>query len=568
MTRLAILDLRKNLYPLKNEDQTIQLIYNGEIYNFSELTTELRAKGHTFASKVDGEVLVHGYEEWGLDCLRKLNGMWAFALWDSRQERLIIGRDHAGIKPLYYHVDDDLFAFASEIQPLLYLPFVEKKPNEPIVFDYLVDGRLDHTEETFFHSILRVMPAHYIAISRDSHFEKVQYWKMPSVSEETSEESMKMDAERLKMLFVDSVRLRLISDVTVGSCLSGGLDSSAIVSVISRLKDGDKKSIGQRLQAVSACYPGEDIDESQFINVVAENTPIDVNLVCPTSSELWRDLQKLVQTQEEPFGGTSVYAQWRVMQAAKARGITVMLDGQGNDELLAGYPEYVVLYIADLIKNRKVLTATREMLRFADTIIPLIPLIITGVSRTARLLRYLNPEFVARNSSTKNFRFGSRTTLGQMLWDDTTRRVLPSLLRYEDKNSMHFSIEARLPFLDPRLIELAASLPLGVKIGDGWTKRVFREAMKGILPAPIAHRRRKIGFQTPQQKWLFHELHDKLEDLLSSEMRAAKFVNQKELLNLLHMGRRKTLSRWYSDLFWRCIDLELWMREFIPPSSG
>jgi asparagine synthase (glutamine-hydrolysing) len=213
MTRLAILDLRKGLYPLRNEDQTIQLFYNGEIYNFGEVTAELRAKGHRFASETDGEALVHGYEEWGPDCLTRLNGMWAFALWDSRQERLVIGRDHTGIKPLYYCVSEDLFALASEIRALL--PFVERRPNERIVFDYLLDGRVDHTEETFFDGILRVMPGHYVVITPDSHLEKVQYWKMPSVSEETSQRNMDKDADRLRALFVDSVRLRPIADVSL-----------------------------------------------------------------------------------------------------------------------------------------------------------------------------------------------------------------------------------------------------------------------------------------------------------------------------------------------------------------
>jgi asparagine synthase (glutamine-hydrolysing) len=565
MTRLAILDLRKGLYPIRNENHSLLLFYNGEIYNFQELASELVSKGHKFTSNTDAEVIVHGYEEWGPDCFRRLNGMWAFALWNTEEQKLILGRDHFGIKPLYYHVNDDLLAFASEIHPLLLLPN-QWKPWEKAIYDYLVFGQVDHTEDTFFEGIRHLRPGHYATLTPDGSLRTTQYWEMPRISEKPNGQAMEEASGKVRDLFVDAVRMRLISDVPVGSCLSGGLDSSSIVSVVAMLEENAKKSIGKSLQAFSAWYPNDPVDESAFAKIAAEASGAELNAVYPSASELWQDLPELIRTQEEPFGGTSIYAQWKVMQKAKARGITVLLDGQGSDETFAGYTEYFPFYIVDLFRKGRIYEALKETLLSLDLTYHFIPLLFTRQSRFKRIIEmYLNAEFASKfNRNQGPDRINARSSLAEMLWDDTTRLLLPSLLRYEDRNSMHFSIEARLPFLDPRLVEYVASLPEDFKIRDGWTKRVLREAMHGILPKEIAARRSKIGFQTPQQRWFLCELEDRIRELLSSTLRCSKYVNQASLLSLLKTVFNKKISRWDSQLIWRCVNLELWLREFFP----
>jgi len=570
MTRLAILDLRKGLYPLSNENKNLYLFYNGEVYNYPELLSELTASGHHYSSMTDGEVIVHGFEQWGPGCFTKLNGMWAFAIWDSKEQKLVLARDHFGIKPLYYYIDENLLAFSSEIRALLSLPFIRRRPNENCIFNYLVDGRLDHTEETFFASINQLLPGYCATAKPDGSFEKFRYWEMPRVCE-TLNDDMGEATKRVRELFIDAVRIRLRSDVPVGTCLSGGLDSSAIVSVVNELNEEDKKSVGRRLQGFSACFPGESVDETRFINTEVQATKTDGHIVSPTALELWRDLTELVRTQEEPVGGSSQYAGWRVMQMAKAHHVPVLLNGQGADEIFAGYLEYLGFYIKDLLRRRKIIAVFKETFSSLDLTARMFPLLFTYNRKINRIIwRCLNPEFSAKLAKDLSIRrVDLASSLPQMLRSDVTQYILPSLLRYEDRNSMHFSIEVRLPFLDPRLVEYAASLPVSFKIRHGWTKRIFREAMRGILPEEIRSRRGKIRFETPQRRWFIAELADKIEELLSTDMRASKYVERSEVLELFRSARKKKkLSRLDAEFLWRCINLEIWLREFIPPEPG
>jgi asparagine synthase (glutamine-hydrolysing) len=568
MTRLAILDLRKGLYPLSNENGNLHLFYNGEIYNYPELLSQLTPSGHQYGSMTDGEVIVHGFEQWGPGCFTKLNGMWAFALWDSKNQKLTLARDHFGIKPLYYYIDEKQLAFSSEIRALLSLPFVRVKPNENCIYNFLVDGRLDYTEETFFDGIYSLLPGHCATAKLDGSFEKSTYWEMPQVSETVNDDDMAEATERVRELFVDAVRIRLRSDVPVGTCLSGGLDSSAIVSVVTELKEEDKKSVGGRLQGFSAIFPGYSVDESHFINTEVQATGTESHVVSPTALELWRDLTELVRTQEEPVGGASQYAGWRVMQLAKAHHVPVLLNGQGGDEIFAGYPEYLGFYVKDLFKRRKIMTAFKEGFSSLDLTARMFPFLFTYHRKLKRIVKdCMNPAFSAKfNNDPGRRRVDFGSSLAQMLRSDVTRHVLPSLLRYEDRNSMHFSIEVRLPFLDPRLVEYVASLPVDFKIRDGWTKRIFREAMRGTLPEEIRSRRDKIGYETPQRSWFVGELADNIEALLSNKMRASKYVERSEVLALFRSLRKKDkISRLDAEFLWRCINLELWLREFIPP---
>jgi len=569
MTRLAIIDLRKGLYPLRNEDGTLLLFYNGEIYNFADLRSQLTLAGHKFRSGTDGEAIVHAFEEWGPECVKKFNGMWAFAIWDTKKEELFLSRDHFGIKPLYYTIRDNCFFYASEIRALLSVPGMKREPNEKAIYDYLVDGRVDHMEETFFAGIYRLMPAHYATLTHSGTLKKTSYWSIDRLPSEVETTPLAEASERVRELFVDAVRLRLTSDVPVGTCLSGGLDSSSIVATISQLKNEEKKSIGKRLQTFSACFLADPIDESSFANLVAKAANAEQNPVYPSANEFWLEIQELIRTQEEPFISSSVYAQWKIMQSVRSNHVTVLLDGQGGDEVFAGYIEYFKPYISGLLRRHKVLTGLKEAIKSLDLTFPLILLLVgTGGRFDKTNRRILNTEFAARFAARRSEHrvsnmLDSDSSLSTLLRNDIARFTLPGLLRYEDKNSMHFSIETRLPFLDPRLVEYVDSLPVHLKIEGGWTKRVFREAMEGILPKEIQWRRSKIGFVTPQESWL-SELANNIGILFSAKMLSSKFVNPNAFTELLSVAKKKKLPVLQSGILWRCICLELWLREFCP----
>jgi asparagine synthase (glutamine-hydrolysing) len=568
MTRLAILDLRQGLYPVTNENNTLRLFYNGEIYNYRELTDELSSLGHKFRSNTDAEVVVHAYEEWGNDCVRRFNGMWAFALYDTERATLLLARDHFGIKPFYFFQNQELFVFSSEIRAILNLGLIKGEPNEKVIYTYLTDGHVDETEETFFQDIRRLIPGTYITICR-GEVRLYQYWQMPRVSNVISHENMDETASQLRDLFIDSVRRRLVSDVPVGFCLSGGLDSTSIACVVSRLRDDEKKSLGVRPQGFLSAYPNDPIDESSFAKAAASDCGITMHTVFPTSEEFWRDLPELISTQEEPFVSTSIYAQWRVMQLARREGVTVLLDGQGGDECFAGYHEYLVSYILLLLKRLQIFRAINETIKSLDLLVPLLPFLLTRAFSARKIAGCLDEDFAAKFSHSNNSgRFQTIADLSTLLWNDSTKFVLPSLLRYEDKSSMHFSIETRLPFLDPRLAEFVAAMPLNFKIRDGWTKRVFREAMRDILPSEIRLRRSKVGFATPQYRWLFRELTDQIGSLFASELRSARFLKPSKVLRLFQTASKRDVSRWEADFLWRCVNFELWIRQYAPQTSS
>jgi asparagine synthase (glutamine-hydrolysing) len=562
MTRLAILDRRQGLYPVTNENGTVCLFYNGEIYNYRELADELSSLGHKFRTRTDAEAIVHAYEEWGDDCIRRFNGMWAFALYDKEKTRLLLARDHFGIKPLYFIKNNEFFLFSSEIRALLCLEFTTREPNERVIHTYLTDGHVDLTEQTFFQDIQRLMPGNYMTLS-NRELRIHQYWQMPRISSAISTaEDLDTTARHVRDLFIDSVRRRLVSDVPVGSCLSGGLDSSSIACVVSMLKEEDKKSVGGRLREFFAGYPDDPIDESSFAKLAVSETGSVMHTVFPTSVEFWQDLPELVSTQEEPFVSTSIYAQWRVMQLARREGVTVLLDGQGGDELFAGYPEHIASYILFLLRRRRIFLAMKEIFSSLDQLIPLIPTALARRSSMRKIADCMDEEFAARFSQDTG-RFQAFADLPTLLWNDTVKFILPSLLRYEDKNSMHFSIETRPPFLDPRLAEFVASIPLNFKIRGGWTKHIFREAMRDMLPTKIRLRRGKVGFATPQYRWLFRELSDQVRSLLTSDWKTARFVKKSRILELFEVAREGKVTRWEAEFLWRCMNLELWMRQFM-----
>jgi asparagine synthase (glutamine-hydrolysing) len=564
--RLSIIDLTKGIYPLENEEGTIRLVFNGEIYGFDTLRAELERCGHTFRSKTDAETLVHSYEEWGTKCLEKLNGMFAFALWDEREQLLWIARDHFGIKPLYYHKNDRFFAFASEIKPLLARPDVRRRPNERVIRNYLRSARVDDTAETFFEGITRLLPAHQLLLRPMGTVKPERYWT-PKISRQLNGDASAREAETTRQLFLDAVSRQLVSDVPVGTCLSGGIDSSSVVFAIRRVHPKGSASTGEWIKTFSAVFPGYPIDETKYARTVCDAARAEQNPVEPTADELWRDLPDLVRCQEEPFSSTSIYAQYRVMKSARERGVTVLLDGQGGDELLCGY---IPLYLHYLLMLRKLGSYHRlliEGVRSRDLTGPLVrPHVLAYFRRLLTYGRSLVSRAKPAMSKTRTKARVSEDDLPGVLESLTSVHGLPALLRYEDKNSMWHSIEARVPFLDRPFFEYVAALPLDRKLRDGWTKHIFRRAMSGVLPEEIRLRRSKIGFETPEKKWIEKELRGHLQEFFSSsDLRASRFYNADALRKLLAEPR---LTVDETRRIWRTLNLELWFQEFFGEMRG
>lgn len=556
------------------------IVYNGEVYNYPELRQELTALGHVFATQSDTEVVLASYAEWGPCCVDRFNGMWAFAILDTVQGRLFAARDRFGVKPFYYTWNGGTFAFASEIKALLHLPGVPRRLNAGRSYDYLMWGILGAAEETFFEGIAELPASEYLLLDLgNGRLERNRYYAL-----EDTEKSGKFDPQefkrhvgRVKDLIEQAARLRLRSDVPVGTCLSGGIDSSAIVGLVANaLTREHLPQVGSVVRAFTACYEGAEIDESRFAALVIERTGSEWFRTYPCARELWDDLPRVVYAQDEPFGTTSIYAQYRVMRLAKEHGVKVLLDGQGGDELFAGYASCYPAFFLGLIgegalgevigvwnnlgnapiTRRGLLSGTAEYLG-----VRFLPNAVRGLA--ARHLRgegvYLKPEFLRahrdRDALIADRASGNLNTLCVRM---LTRYTMPLLLRYEDRNSMAWSIEARTPFADDHpLIEYVTRVPGVYKIREGWSKALLREAMRGVVPTEIYRRTDKIGFDTPQRDWL-RSLWTMGWEYLKAE---DQFLDVPRLERDSHRILEAGSARMVDNL-WRLLIFSIWRKVF------
>ena len=552
--RLAIIDVAGGHQPMANEDGHVQLVYNGEIYNYRELRAELRELGHRFVTDSDSEVIVHAYEQWGCACFGRFNGMWAVALADLEAGRLVLSRDHFGIKPLYYARSGARWLFASEIKALLQDPELRTAPDDQLIFEYLAHGLHDHREETFFQGIRRVPQASYAVID-DAGPRMERYWQPRLGTRGTA------SPEAFGAIFRKAIARRLVADVPVGACLSGGLDSSSIVSVLSDLLRGqsaDTASLGGRVQTFSAVFDGDAIDERAFIEEEVRASGATTDYVRPTAPDFLREVTDLVWFQEEPQVSTGPYAQWCVLREA-ARHVRVVLDGQGGDELLAGYVPYHLVYLRQLLSERRFGAAIGEAWAARDLLWPLVARRRREPGRDAEWRRLLRPEFLASVHPARDNRSPNR--LKQRLLQDLTTYSLPALLRYEDRNSMAHSIESRVPWLDPELVEALLSLPEDAIIHGGWNRSVLRRAMAGTLPERIRTRRWKVGFTTPEARWLFRQ-----RATWQSLFRSPLFATRKywDAPQVARAFAECAMRQGTAVFFWRVINVEIWLRVFFP----
>lgn len=534
--RLAILDLSPAGHmPMCYGDGALWLTYNGEIFNYRELRGELRSRGHRFRSDSDTEVILAAYTEWGVDCLRRFNGMFAFALWDGKERRLFCARDRFGIKPFYYHWNGELLLFASELKSLLQHPVAPCQPNDHTIFDYLALGVSDHTDATFFDGLQSLLPGHFLLLDVDTHhLQSHSWWDItinPNIEQPSAAERAKCYTEFTELL-EDAIRLRLRSDVPVGTALSGGLDSSSIVMLANRLLLDEavipSELVGEHQKTFTARNHETEIDEYRYSRLMIERTGAAEHLIYPDGEALWHELASFVWALDEPVNSTSQYMQWNVMRLAKQNGVTVLLDGQGGDEIFAGYHYYYPPYLGQIYQQQGLLPAARAAYQVSrvggapvvdmlveDTVNRLPwrvqqlvnrlrpPLAIPGGGGSGLQGWQLQPDFIAQNWER---RWQPQTVdengLVGVLHQDFTATNLPKLLRYEDRISMAFSLETRLPFLDYRLVDMLFQLPLSYRIHRGWSKWILRKSMSDLLPSAICWRRDKLGFPTPEKRWL------------------------------------------------------------------
>jgi asparagine synthase (glutamine-hydrolysing) len=553
--RLAIIDLSDAAaQPMANEDGTLRLVYNGEIYNYPELMEELVAKGHRFHSRCDAEVILHAYEEWGRDCLARFAGMWAFALWDSRKGELFCARDRFGIKPFYYARAGDMVLFASEIKALLAHPEVGRRPDDPLLLTFLAWGVLDHTGGTMFEGIRQLQPCHRITFSRDGgEGTPERYWDlaMNPLPGRPSPEEDERAAGALREILTDAVRIHLRSDVPVGTCLSGGIDSSTLAMIINGLVRAEHpRSIGDRQKTFSIVFPDPRFNEERFIDELVAAAGVEAGKASFGPEDVLRDLPRLLAMQDEPFGSLSIAAQYRVMELA-SRSVKVVLDGQGADEELGGYLAYQASYLRGLLRGLHLTTALGEMAGssrhhggfFSSALRQLL------VRKERRTLLRGEVPVVDRYAG----------SLDAALKRELFRTNLPALLHWEDRNSMAFSIESRVPFLDHRVAVFLGSIPLGQKIRGGVTKHILRKAVKGLIPESIRCRMDKMGFVTPEEAWMREGLRPFVTEVITSpSFRTRKYWDADRVLENYegYAGGRSA----YSPELFRIVCTELWLR--------
>lgn len=583
--RLAILDLSPAGHqPMNRAHGHLWIALNGEIYNHEELRSELTQQGHDFRTRTDTEVVVAAYEQWGPDCLSHFNGMWALAVWDGRENRLFLARDRLGIKPLYYARDDTRITFASEIKALIQSGAVPFEPDDEAIYKYLLAGWLPSPREggTFFRQVRSLPPGHSLTVRRGNLAAR-RFWNLNLQALPQAGEREADTVDEFRQLFTNAVHMQLQTDVPLGSCLSGGVDSSSIVCTISQLMASDRLStelLGGRQRTFSAVYDRvAPYDETDHIEKVVAATSSDAHFSIPTFERLRQEVERLVWHQDEPVLSTSVFAQWCVMNEAQTSGVKVMLDGQGADELLAGYRPYSV-FLADLLRRGRVLRSLREARAIERC---------AGVPAWSPLLgalRYLLPaqfmdavrrQWYAREQdwSLLNRDFATRFDYATIAdWQPSSEyhglrkhlryllqeSSLPHLLRYEDRNSMAFGVEARVPFLDHRLVEFCFRQDTSMLLRDGWTKWMLRKAMDGTVPGSIVWRRDKVGFETPETAWLLQWMKAEPDSFrpgsLSSEYLDVETVSSKIASWTKNDGRAPRLP------VWRWINLELWLRCF------
>lgn len=585
--RLSIVDVSAAGHqPMSGHDGHDWIVFNGEIYNYIELREELEANGFTFVTHSDTEVILAAYRKWGRDCLHHLNGMFAFLLYDTESGHLFAARDRFGIKPLYYRISDFGIAFASEIKQFTVLADWQARMNGQRVYDYLNWGVSDHTDETMFEGVFQLrggeavdLDVHALLQGRESppkngRLSVTRWYSLQCSPFDGADEAEA--ARQFHEYFFRTVRMHIRADVPVGSCLSGGLDSSSIVCAMNDILRTQGAHANQK--TFSACSNVKRFDERKWIEAVVADTGVEAHYIFPELDDLFELYSEIVWQQDEPFGSTSIFAQWQVFRQAADSGVKVMLDGQGADELLAGYHGFFGARFAGLFKQGKWLTLWREirltkryhglseweaLQRVADMLLPesvrQLARRIAGVAAVAPGwidMQRLGAELVDPFASTGRKAGSIRNISESML----VASNLQMLLHWEDRDSMAHSIEARVPFLDHRLIEFTLGLPDEYKLSSGITKRVLREGMRGVLPEAIRTRMDKLGFVTPEEVWFRDSQPELFRERLLDAIAMSGGILKPETVDLF--DQMVAGQRPYNAVVWRMICFGEWVRQY------
>lgn len=570
--RLSILDLSEAGHqPMVSQDGQYVLVFNGEIFNYVELRDELRKLGHQFRSSGDSEVLLAAYREWGRECLPKLNGMWAFVIYDRRHRRLFGSRDRFGVKPLYYSRDHTVIQFASEIKALRASGYQRVGINWRIASRFLLEGRLDSHNETFYDGIEQIPPGSGFEVGLDGAWHQWTFWTLDALPKTIAPDP----AATFGDLFEDSVRIRMRSDVPVGVCLSGGLDSTAIICAAARHRDESAGTQPESLQAF--CYMAKEFDESKYIADTLLQTHAQLRQLETSPAELWNDVRKVLWFQDEPVHTMTAVVGYQLMRLAASQGIRVVLNGQGADETIGGYSSYFQDYWVSLLQQGRVAAAWQAVKAYTEA---------HGGNSRARMTAA-----ASRCISWEMYKIGSYRTWAQarrqarirqnpwfsgdltqhFISEDTPpssaalstalkqsviSAPLPLYLRIEDRNSMAHSVEARLPFLDYRLVSFVCGLSDEWKVRGPWNKYVLREGMKGRIPESVRSRVDKMGFPTASKKWFAHDLYEPLRDVLGSQtVRERGIYNAKAILTDLERHRKGEVD--FANPLFHIIEFEM-----------
>ncbi|MFK8068877.1 MAG: asparagine synthase (glutamine-hydrolyzing) [Gammaproteobacteria bacterium] len=548
--RLSILDVSSSGHQPMSLMQRYTITYNGEIYNYIEIRKELSDFGYTFQTDTDTEVILVAYKEWGRECVKKFNGMWAFAIYDSIDQELFVSRDRFGEKPFYFIENEKYYAFASEIKQLL--PLMESRcVNFRVTAEFLLHGKIEHSSQTFFEGISK-LPASSTSLINCVDFRKNEsdYYSL-AVDEFAQSLGLELATEHYNQALAESVKLRLRSDVRVGACLSGGLDSSSVVGMVSKIlpKEEMKNFVAITAQSIETIT-----DETVFAKAVVDKLESDWLKIKPATEEFIDLLDEVAYTQEEPFEGPSIFMQYLVMKASKRAGCKVMLDGQGGDETLLGYENHIIIILRDLLYRFKFLefisiVSAIQGFRLSRIRIICASVINLGFSWKEKI-RYAMKNRLIKDSA-KKLEYNSEespysaTSIFSYQKHELMSTQLPILLRYEDKNSMRHSVETRLPFLDFNLVNLACSINVQHKVSQGYMKYLLRKSVESILPASVVWRKTKYGFEAPTDLWLSKIRGEMLKCINESKL-LEEFSIDYSKLNNRQLWRYFSVAKWES----------------------
>jgi len=581
--RLSIIDLEaKSNQPMISHDGKYIITFNGEIYNYIEIKEQLLKRGVFFQTESDTEVIIEAYRMYGLDCMNQFNGMWAFVLYDIEEQKIIISRDRFGIKPLYTVDNSDVLIFASEIKAIIAAFPEENVINETCVYRYLSGSvNEDSDDKCFYRNVKIFPPAHYMVYDIKNHTKKyTKYWKVDEQLFRGKWIKGKNPIKTFKKLFESAVELRLRADVEVGACLSGGLDSSAIVGCAS-------KKFEKKMHTFSSIYADRECNEEFYIHKVNEKWETIPHYIKPDDYEknFTKYIENLTYHHDQPTGGASLYSQYMVMRGVQGN-VKVVLDGQGADELFAGYIPYYSYYISDLMDRHTFLSKCKaiKMLTIVkkewpdvigavstDTIVSLVGLKNSflfqnknkiNALKVKRSVQLFTDDFMSKvNDDYQKKEIQCSSRLNTRLCNDVLNKSIPALLHNEDGNSMAFSIESRVPFLDYRIVEFAIALDGKYKIRNQWTKWIIRKACKEYLPKEIVKRKNKMGFPAPFARWL-REGSSKEEIAEVIYQFGSRNIVPKETIDRLYRAHMSKESD-YSDMLFKFYSMELWLRTCI-----